>query len=106
MPAAASRAVGSTPSLLPAATGTSSDAAAAGGNAAANSMLGANSYNPFGTAFAGAGQNKDFTAGIAKLFGNTNSMGNTVYNSNTMNPFTEYGQGAGSYLSGNSGSGG
>jgi hypothetical protein len=42
---------------------------AAGGNAAANSMLGANSYNPFGTALAGAGQNKDFSSAIAGLFG-------------------------------------
>jgi hypothetical protein len=78
----------------------------AGGSNAANSMLGANSYSPVGSALSGLSQNKDFSAGISKLFGNTNSMGNTVYNSNTMNPFTDYGQGAGSYLSGNSGSGG
>jgi hypothetical protein len=79
---------------------------AAGGNAAANSMLNANSFSPLGSVVSGLSNNKDFNAGISKLFGNTNSMGNTVYNSNTMNPFTEYGQGAGSYLSGNSGSGG
>jgi hypothetical protein len=79
---------------------------AAGGNAAANSMLNANSFSPLGSVVSGLSNNKDFNAGISKLFGNTNSMGNTVYNSNTMNPFTEYGQGAGSYLSGSLGSGG
>ncbi len=79
---------------------------AAGGNAAANSMLNANSYSPLGSVVSGLSNNKDFNAGISKLFGNTNSMGNTVYNSNTMNPFTDYGQGAGSYLSGSLGSGG
>ncbi len=79
---------------------------AAGGNNAATSMFRANSYSPYGDTLSGLSKDKDFQSGIAKLFGNTNSMGNTVYNSNTMNPFTDYGQGAGSYLSGNSGSGG
>jgi hypothetical protein len=79
---------------------------AAGGNNAANSMLKANSFSPLASVVSGLSQNKDFNSGIASLFGNTNSMGNAVYNSNTMNPYTSYGQGAGSYLSGNSGSGG
>ncbi len=79
---------------------------AAGGNAAANSMLNANSFSPLGSVVSGLSNNKDFNAGISKLFGNTNSMGNAVYNSNTMSPFTEYGQGVGSYLSGSLGSGG
>jgi hypothetical protein len=76
-----------------------------GGTNAANSMLGANSYNPFGDTLSGLSQNKDFTSSIASLFGNTNSNGNQVYN-NRSNPFTDYGNGAGSYLSGNQGSGG
>ncbi len=43
---------------------------AAGGNAAANSMFRANSYNPFGDTLAGLSKDKDFSAGIASLFGN------------------------------------
>ena len=40
----------------------------AGGNAAANSMYSANSYNPYAAALSGLGQNKDFASGMQGLF--------------------------------------
>jgi hypothetical protein len=43
---------------------------AAGGNAAANSMLNANSFSPLGSVVSGLSNNKDFNAGISRLFGN------------------------------------
>jgi hypothetical protein len=42
----------------------------AGGNNAANSMFKANAFNPFGDTLAGLSKNKDFSSGIAQLFGN------------------------------------
>jgi hypothetical protein len=42
----------------------------AGGNNAANSMLKANSFNPFADTLSGLSKDKDFSAGISSLFGN------------------------------------
>jgi hypothetical protein len=40
-----------------------------GGMNAAQSMAGANAYNPFATALTGASQNKEFMRGLSRLFG-------------------------------------
>lgn len=55
-----------------------------GGMAAAGTQARADAYNPFATALIGASQNPALMQGAAKLFGGTNSMGNTVYNPATM----------------------
>jgi hypothetical protein len=41
-----------------------------GGMNAANAMLGANSYSPVGSTLSGLSRDKDFTSGVARLFGN------------------------------------
>jgi hypothetical protein len=76
-----------------------------GGIGAAKSGFDANSYNPFATALTSASQNPDLRRGLNNMFGNTNSMGNTIYNPGTMNPYQQYGQGFGSYIGGNMGIG-
>jgi hypothetical protein len=48
---------------------TGSQALYGGGMGAANTMFGANAYNPFATALTGASQNKDFMRGLARLWG-------------------------------------
>jgi hypothetical protein len=55
-----------------------------GGMAAAGSNAAANAYNPFATALVGASRNPALTDAFGRMFGNTNSMGNTVYNPTTM----------------------
>ena len=51
-----------------------------GGVAAAGSNAAANAYNPFATALVGASRDPRLTDAFGRMFGNTNSMGNTVYN--------------------------
>lgn len=50
-----------------------------GGMSAAQTMYGANAYNPFASALSGFGQNRDLTSGLAKLF----SPSGTPYGPNT-----------------------
>jgi hypothetical protein len=76
-----------------------------GGIGAAETMQGANAYNPLGTALINAGTNQQLQQGIRNWLGSTNSLGNTIYNPLTMNPNTQYGFGVGSLLSGTSGIG-
>lgn len=61
-----------------------------GGMAAANSMYGANAYNPFASALSGFGQNKDLTSGLAKLFnpsGTPYGPNTPGYGASMANPF-------------------
>jgi len=62
-------------------------------NAAAQAMLStgpsresfqANAFNPFATALTGLSQNKTLTDAFGRMFSNTNSMGNSIYNPTTM----------------------
>jgi len=55
-----------------------------GGMGAAQSMAAANAYNPFASALVGVSQNKGMTDAFGRMFGNTNSMGNSIYNPTTM----------------------
>jgi len=55
-----------------------------GGMGSAQSMAAANAYNPFATALTGLSQNKGLTDAFGRMFGNTNSMGNSIYNPTTM----------------------
>lgn len=55
-----------------------------GGIAAAGTQARADAYNPFATALVGASQSKPITDALGRMFSNTNSMGNTVYNPMTM----------------------
>jgi hypothetical protein len=51
-----------------------------GGIAAAGTQAAADAYNPFATALIGASRSPALTDAFGRMFGNTNSMGNTVYN--------------------------
>lgn len=51
-----------------------------GGMAAAGTQAAADAYNPFATALIGASRSPALTDAFGRMFGNTNSMGNTVYN--------------------------
>lgn len=55
-----------------------------GSMGAANSIAQANAYNPFATALTGLSQNKGLTDAFGRMFSNTNSMGNSIYNPTTM----------------------
>ena len=55
-----------------------------GGMAAAGSTAAANAYNPFATALVGASRSPALTDAFGRMFGNTNSMGNSIYNPATM----------------------
>lgn len=63
---------------------TGANALLQGGTNAANSMYSANAYNPFATALTGMSQNKSMTDAFGRMFSNTNSMGNSIYNPTTM----------------------
>jgi len=56
-----------------------------GGTNAANSMLKANSYSPFGDTLAGLSKDKDFQAGISKLFSQPSQNANPYSLGNDMN---------------------
>lgn len=56
----------------------------AGGMAAAGSQAKADAYNPFATALTMGSQNKTLTDAFGRMFSNTNSMGNSIYNPTTM----------------------
>ena len=55
-----------------------------GGIAAAGTQARADAYNPFATALVGASQSKPLTDAFGRMFSNTNSMGNSIYNPATM----------------------
>jgi hypothetical protein len=55
-----------------------------GGMAAAGTQARADAYNPFATALVGASQSKPLTDAFGRMFSNTNSMGNSIYNPATM----------------------
>jgi hypothetical protein len=76
-----------------------------GGLSAAKTAQSANAFSPLGNAIQGVGTNPYFANALGSWFGGTNSMGNTIYNPATMNPYTQYGRGVGSLVGGTSGIG-
>jgi len=76
-----------------------------GGINAAKTAQSANAFSPLGNAIQGVGTNPYFANALGSWFGGTNSMGNTIYNPATMNPYTQYGRGVGSLVGGTSGIG-
>jgi hypothetical protein len=76
-----------------------------GGLSAAKTAQSANAFSPLGNAIQGVGTNPYFANALGSWFGGTNSMGNTIYNPATMNPYTQYGRGIGSLVGGTSGIG-
>jgi hypothetical protein len=73
-------------------------------SAAKTSQLG-NTFSPFGNAIQGVATNPLIAGALGNWFGSTNSMGNTIYNPATMNPYTQYGRGVGSLVGGTTGIG-
>ena len=73
-------------------------------NAAKTSQLG-NTFSPFGNAIQGVATNPLIAGALGNWLGSTNSMGNTIYNPTTMNPYTQYGRGVGSLVGGTTGIG-
>ena len=63
---------------------TGANALYGGGMAAAGSNAAANAYNPFAQALMQGSQNPALRRGLQSAFGNTNSMGNSIYNPATM----------------------
>ena len=51
-----------------------------GGMAAAGTQARADAYNPFATALIGASRSAPITDALGRMFSNTNSMGNSIYN--------------------------
>lgn len=75
------------------------------GTNAARTLQAANQYSPIGSTLQGLAGNQQLMNNIGNWFSGTNSMGNTIYNPATMNPYSQYGQGFGSLLGGTGGIG-